>query len=71
MLFRMVPKRVETYKRWFGCFRAMLFRMVPKRVETYKRWFGCFRAMLFRMVPKRHEAPHSQINPILKKKVGF
>ncbi|KJQ60250.1 hypothetical protein TW70_01233 [Streptococcus cristatus] len=46
----------------------MLWEKISEKLAE-RNW--CFRAVLFRMVPKRHEAPHSQINPILEKRVGF
>ena len=46
----------------------MLWEKISEKLAE-RNW--CFRAVLFRMVPKRHEAPHSKMNPIPKKRVGF
>ena len=48
---------------------AMLWEKISEKLAE-RNW--CFRAMLFRMVPKQlQRALHSQINPILERRVGF
>ena len=52
MLFGMVPKPKNVWKRHEPCFRVMLFGMVPKPWETMTSDEIGFRVMLFGMVPK-------------------
>ncbi len=53
MLFRMVPKLMNTPSDYILSFRVMLFRMVPKQQLAPAGQIQCFRVMLFRMVPKQ------------------
>ncbi|PQC38336.1 hypothetical protein CUM89_14725 [Enterococcus faecalis] len=53
MLFRMVPKLMNTPSDYILSFRVMLFRMVPKRKAVRAETATSFRVMLFGMVPKR------------------
>ena len=54
VLFRMVPKQINSVINGKISFRAVLFRMVPKLMSTRIPARRCFRAVLFRMVPKLH-----------------
>ena len=53
VLFRMVPKPVQSLILTVRSFRAVLFRMVPKLLKSLYLNHERFRAVLFRMVPKR------------------
>ena len=53
VLFRMVPKPINSSNEPTFCFRAVLFRMVTKHLMYRATARLSFRAVLLRMVPKR------------------